>query len=80
LPRDSKNGCVLDKLIEQPAYYYEGRSGNACENIVTSVLLGNTLLTHRGIPVAEYEIKNVRWGYDGPAHPPPLRRRRNKEL
>lgn len=65
LEKAARTSLALDKLVElyalgSMAYYYKGSGNKDNEDTIASIILGNSLLTARGIPVAgEYEIKNV---------------------
>lgn len=65
LVRAAKTSVALDKLVEvhdlgSMAYYYMGSGIPENEDSMSSVIIGNSLLTARGIPVAgEYEVKNA---------------------
>lgn len=65
LEKAARTSLALDILIEKYklgslAYYYKGAPGSDNEETIASIILGNSLLTARGIPVAgEYEIKNA---------------------
>jgi len=63
LARSARTSVALDRLVERHAlgslaYFYSGTGAN--EDAISSIILGNSLLTARGIPVAgEMEIKNA---------------------
>jgi len=65
LERAARTSIALDRLVEihklgSLAYYYEGVGNAENEDAISSIVLGASLLTARGIPVAgEYEIKNA---------------------
>ena len=65
LERAASTSIALDKLVEiyelgSMAYYYKGTGITENEDTMSSVILGTSLLTANGIPVAgEYEIKNA---------------------
>ena len=65
LVRAAKTSVALDRLVEihqlgSLAYYHQGTGNADNEDAISSIILGTSLLTSRGIPVAgEYEIKNA---------------------
>lgn len=63
--RAAHTAVALDKLVAHYrlgslCYYYEGSEGNEYEDLISSVIAGNSILTSRQVPVAgEYEVKNA---------------------
>jgi L-arabinose isomerase len=64
LEASARTSVALDRLVDHHmlgsiAYYYKGTGSAESEAAISSIILGNSLLTARGIPVAgEYEVKN----------------------
>jgi L-arabinose isomerase len=65
LKESACTSVALDKMVKKHdlgsmAYFYSGTGVKKNEDAISSIILANSLLTSRGIPVAgEYEIKNV---------------------
>lgn len=61
----ARNAVGLDKLIEVNgltalAYFYKGENNNLYEQIAANLIIGNSLLTSRGIPLAgEADLKTA---------------------
>jgi L-arabinose isomerase len=65
LKRAARTSVALDRMVKEHdlgslAYYYMGTGNADNEDAISSIILGNSLLTARGVPVAgEYEVKNA---------------------
>ncbi|WP_234461898.1 arabinose isomerase [Pedobacter segetis] len=65
LKRAAKTSVALDKLVDKyqlgsMAYYYKGTGNFDNEDTISSIIIGNSLLTANHVPVAgEYEVKNA---------------------
>ncbi len=63
--RAATTAVALDQLVEKHrlgslAYFFNGTGDDAYIDLISSVIVGNSLLTAHGVPVAgEYEVKNV---------------------
>jgi L-arabinose isomerase len=65
LKKAARTSLALDVMVAKynlgsMAYYYKGSGNKQNEETISSIILGNSLLTANGMPVAgEYEIKNA---------------------
>jgi L-arabinose isomerase len=65
LARAARTAVALDTLVTRHglgalAYFYSGTGCEMNEDTITSIILGTSMLTRRGIPIAgEYEVKNA---------------------
>ena len=63
--RAARTSVALDRLVKDHdlgslAYYYMGTGNADNEDAISSIILGSSLLTGRGVPIAgEYEVKNA---------------------
>lgn len=63
--RAARTAAALEELVDRHdigsmAYYYESVPDHEHEDVITSVILGCSMLTASGVPVAgEYEVKNA---------------------
>lgn len=63
--RAAHTAVALDKMVAHHqlgslCYYYEGTPDGEYENLISSVITGNSILTAHAVPVAgEYEVKNA---------------------
>lgn len=65
LERAARTSVAMDRMVARHrlgsvAYYYQGAGNPENEDAVSSMILGSSVLTAAGVPVAgEYEIKNA---------------------
>lgn len=65
IERAARTSIMLDRFVQSKkldalAYFYNGFGDSDYIDLISSVIVGNSLLTAKGIPVAgEYEVKNV---------------------
>jgi L-arabinose isomerase len=65
IERAARTSVALDRLVANHdlgslAYYHKGTGVEENEEVMSSIILGTSLLTSQGVPVAgEYEVKNV---------------------
>lgn len=65
LQRAARTSVALDRMVNRHrlgslAYYYQGTGNPENEDAISSIILGTSILTAHGVPVAgEYEIKNA---------------------